>query len=74
MNKMNGEPLEHRKVRKMTVGKQIVKPFYCPQCQEQCGEQQIGKDVYCGKNQYKVTTLCYKCGFNSTTIMNGKPK
>lgn len=59
---------------KATVGKQVVKPFYCLKCQELSGEQQIGKDIYCGKGQYKVATLCYKCGFSETIIVNGKPK
>lgn len=49
---------------------QVIKPFYCPVCQEQSGEQQIGKDIYCGKGQHKITTLCYKCGFYESIIAN----
>ena len=57
---------------KRTTGKQIIKPFFCPKCHEQSGEQQIGKDIFCGKGQYKVTTLCYKCGFSETKLVNGR--
>lgn len=57
---------------KGTRGKQLVKSFFCPKCQEESGEQQIGKDMDCIKGQYKVVSLCYKCGFTQTLIKYGK--
>ena len=53
---------------KYTIGKQLIEPFFCPKCQEQSGEQQIGRDRDCPLRHRKRVVLCYKCGYSSTTI------
>ena len=57
--------------KRYTIGRQLIKPFFCPWCGGITGEVQIGRDLDCAKNEHKESSLCYVCGFYNSSIVKG---